>query len=174
MGGRARCSAWSWALGLFFAWRCVSVEVPHPTPEHKIAGCYVACPFGYSSRRQHLCRSDRRQFKSILITGEETNPGDPSDDRWITGVTSIGVERIVLDRMKAEGITPTDSRWSPRYAEIFDEIRAEVGNDAVESFNKQDVELCPCEAYMHRLDASRAAEQRGLPERTDSRPPNQP
>jgi hypothetical protein len=127
---------------------CASSPEPHPTPEHKVVGCYVACPAGYALRRQHICRSDRTQFKDILISGEENDPNNPQESRWLTGAPTLAVERLVSDRLTAAGARPTDANWSKKFADLFDEIRADVGNDAVESYAKVDVVLQTCSAVI--------------------------
>jgi hypothetical protein len=144
MRGRAVLAAFVAA----FCFSCASVPDPHPTPQHKVVACVVLCPAGYALRPQHICRSDRTQFKDILISGEENDPNNPQESRWLTGAPTLAVERLVIDRLAAAGARPTDADWSKKFSDVFDEIRADVGNDAFETYAKIDVVLQTCSAVI--------------------------
>lgn len=90
MGGRARCSAWSWALGLMLSWRCTGIVLP-PSVEHPAVGCHLSCSSGkWFSRTQHMCQTGSLFLEDVRITARVTTRGVDGTVLSDTFVTSGG------------------------------------------------------------------------------------
>jgi hypothetical protein len=183
----ARKAAWYCALGfaLHLASSCASVPAPHPTPERPIMACVISCPEGFTMRQQHLCRSARRWLLDVRLTGEDDRPGDPSESRWFTGLTSYGADYITRERLRLmEGLIPPcpespagqlagkkcsePAIWAERYSATMKEVQHEMGDEAKAAYNKQDVLLESCDSFKRRTFLTMSADQRGVhPGETD-------
>jgi hypothetical protein len=76
-----------------------STSIPHPTIKNPLAGCHITCPQGFSFRRQHLCRGDKRYFQDVRIKEEYTQRGADGEllkDLWVTDVGDVPKEDVVL------------------------------------------------------------------------------
>ena len=152
------------ALAAAFSFACASSPLRHPTPDHRIAGCFLSCPSGrWFSRANHIC-SGSMYFLDLTISGEEDVAGDPSESRWFTGSDPIWVEHEAIKRLAAKGITPADAAiWSTSYGEERDALRRQYGDDATRAaYNKQDVVLHTCATFIQMRSSGRSAEQRGV------------
>lgn len=82
--GMAQCVGLT-SMAMILTASCTTVREIHPTKEHPVAACAVSCPYGFALRQQHKCRSDRRWFHDVLLTGEYTSrgvDGTISIDTW--------------------------------------------------------------------------------------------
>ncbi len=127
---------------------CASVPARQPSPSNRVPGCYISCPSGFLSHPQHECRDHRAWLTDISITGGEDVPGDPSESRWFTGLTSFGADYVVRERLKLAGVKDDGSAaWARKYGEVLTAVQQEMGDEARAAYPKVDVLLMTCDSY---------------------------
>lgn len=135
---------------------------PKPSVSHPIRACVISCKHGWLSRRQHLCRGgEGTYFTDITITGEDPVDGNPSESRWLTGVSSFGVQLEAQQRLKKDGVAETDPGYASKYAALIKQLADEWGDEGRAAYNQQDVVLMPCTQYMEQRRAAREPDKRG-------------
>ena len=95
----------------------------------------------------HQCRSDRRDGLDIIITGEENDPGNPGDSRWLTGYINAAAEGLIVKRLASRGITQASKQWGAQFSAELSRLRSEFGNSVRATYLKIDVVLQTCSTY---------------------------